>query len=529
MRCLDIRGKVSVRANNPMGRVLVWMMMCMVAVRGDAKDAYRLAQRADQLLTQDLRDANGFIHRDEIVTLFRNAIDIEPRSKIAMFAHVSMANLFVEEGSAKRALAEIEESFEIASSTGWGAGSMQANALYVRGKAFDYLGMVGDAHRAYHESRSITQEIGDAPRFAMLTWVLKYYTEDDIQTMQAMLSQENHPLYLSPSDKMSRSYIHFGLSRAYHARDLHGMFWDNVEMGNMLRREALKVDGSVIAKHQVLLQTMKASFPSRMFRKDSTHRESAASAIFVVGVPRSGSTLVEQILSSHSKVWGAGENTLLSPLLPLVFKGLKQNPQENLSVFSKYGNRYKILMEARMKNLEPQKSTWVDKMLHNLWYLGVIRLMVPDACFIRVARDPMDAGFSIYKSSFEGDLGWTWDLSDIGAYQVLVEEMLLHWRKVLPGEILEINYEDLVSDHIGNSVKMLEHCGLQYEPSVAEFYSNPREVRTASMGQVRSGIYNTSIGTHKKYMDRLEPLKKALGAMFSHMVDVGDSHGHMEL
>lgn len=230
--------------------------------------------------------------------------------------------------------------------------------------------------------------------------------------------------------------------------------------------------------------------------------------IFVVGMPRSGTSLVEQILASHSEVHGAGETRWWPEVLETLPGGFPDGfvdacPDE----IARLGRDY----VARLRGSCPDAPRIVDKLPMNFLRLGAIHAALPDAVIVHCIRDPRDTGLSIYRQNFEQDLGFAFDLGEIGRYQLAYESLMSHWRSVLgDGAIVEVRYEDLVHDFEPNVRRILEACGLGFEQACLEYYRTDRAVRTASLQQVREPVYATSVGTWQRHEGELAPLLAAL-------------------
>ncbi|NNF51607.1 MAG: hypothetical protein HKN59_04130 [Gammaproteobacteria bacterium] len=234
--------------------------------------------------------------------------------------------------------------------------------------------------------------------------------------------------------------------------------------------------------------------------------------IFVVSMPRTGSTLVERILGAHSKVCAAGELPLVSRLVNGISarKGMPY-PQalENISKGDLDAMRHAYL--SRSRQWRDGSRYFVDKMPVNFLYLGLLAKIFPAAVFVHVYRNPVDTCLSCYRQLFGDYYQFSYDLGELGNWYGMYRELMAHWRRLLPGRILDVEYEALVSDPDAEARRLLEHCGLDWEPACLEFMEGGRAVRTPSAEQVRRGIYSDSVGRWKHYEGRLEPLLLALG------------------
>lgn len=236
--------------------------------------------------------------------------------------------------------------------------------------------------------------------------------------------------------------------------------------------------------------------------------------IFIVGMSRSGTTLVEQILASHPQVYGAGEKQLLRQSLCVELGASARDDelpqlaaQLDDAALHNAAERYL----AGMRELAPQAIRIVDKLHGNMVLVGLIHVIFPKAHIIHCRRDPLDTCVSCFTRHFTTGHDFTYDLAELGHFYRLYEELMQHWNRVLPaGRMLELRYEDVVSDLEGQARRLLAFCGLKWDDACLQFYENRRPVRTASLTQVRQPIYTSSVGRWRHYEKFLEPLKSAL-------------------
>lgn len=241
--------------------------------------------------------------------------------------------------------------------------------------------------------------------------------------------------------------------------------------------------------------------------------DSSRLPIFILGMPRSGTTLVEQIISSHPDVHGAGELPDLLEIATGAVAGAESFPdglpELNRERLAAMGSEY----IARLQRRTPEARRITDKMLANFTAVGLIHLMLPNAKIIHVRRNPIDTCLSCFVQLFQGQMEFSYDLSELGRYYVDYERLMEHWREVLPSDaIFEVSYEDIVADQEAQARRLIEHCGLDWNDACLEFYKNKRTVRTASVAQVRQPTYKSSVERWRRYEGFLRPLLDTLGA-----------------
>ncbi len=237
--------------------------------------------------------------------------------------------------------------------------------------------------------------------------------------------------------------------------------------------------------------------------------------IFIVGMPRSGTTLVEQIIASHPEAYGAGElpdiKHMISSMPSLCGEGASPFPQCMDHMDSNKMNR---MAQAYLKSIEKCNKNCariIDKMPHNFFNIGLICLLFPNAKIIHCIRNPADTCLSIFSKSFISLHAYGTDLRTLGQYYREYQQLMTHWHKVFPGRILDINYQDLISDQENYSRELLEYCELEWDDQCLEFYNSGRTVVTASYAQVRQPIYSSSIERWRNYEQHLQPLLQELG------------------
>jgi LPS sulfotransferase NodH len=293
----------------------------------------------------------------------------------------------------------------------------------------------------------------------------------------------------------------FSLARQLdRSADYDGAFAAWLE-GNRIWRGNLDVEASRLG-FLALLDDVISAFPRELF---SIYRRTGGPApIFVVGMPRSGSTLVEQILASHPRVHGLGEFPALPAIVHYHFPYERLGPAR----FEEIGQAY--LREARKAGW-PGWGRFTDKMLTNWQRVGIIHLLFPEAVVLHTVRDPVDTCFSCFATAFDRGNEMTFDLRDLGELYCWYRAGMAHWNAVLPGRVVDVVYEALVADPDAQIRQLLAQCGLPWNDRCLRFYENTRKVDTASAEQVRRPIFIGSVGRWRNYERYLGPLFEALG------------------
>jgi tetratricopeptide (TPR) repeat protein len=329
----------------------------------------------------------------------------------------------------------------------------------------------------------------------------------EIDAMEAVLAGREQRLCLE-----DRARLRFALGKAcLDAGDAERAF-AHLSEGNRLKRSALTYDSEATARG--ILEIARTFTPDLMARLAGAGDPTQA-PVFIVGMPRSGTTLVEQILASHPEVHGAGELTLLRDVVGGVSVSAPEGPADYSRLLAQLeprdlaflGSRY----AERLCALAPGKRRVIDKEPLNFLYCGLIHLILPNARIVHCRRNAVDTCLSCYTKPFVGELGFTYDLRELGLYYRRYEMLMAHWRTLLPPAcFIEVDYEALVEDLEGEGRRLLGFCGLEWHEACLAFHQTRRHILTASATQVREPLYRTSVGRWKSYARYLEPLLGAL-------------------
>jgi tetratricopeptide (TPR) repeat protein len=371
------------------------------------------------------------------------------------------------------------------------------------GHLYKTLGQRGACEEAYRTCLVLDPTMGEA--YNGLAELKNYvFSDAEVAAMLGLLKGEG-------GDDKDQAQLHFALGRAFEHRKDYATAFEHYAVGNMRRRKTVSFD---IAKFEAKSQRVAETFDAAFFAERPHVGWDDPAPIFIVGLPRSGSTLVEQILASHSRV----EGTFELPNVLTIVRELDQTeagrdgyPEQVLRLppplFAKLGERY-LYETAPMRN---GRAHFIDKMPNNFSHVGLIHGMLPKAVIVDVRRHPMDSCFSSYKQYFAEGQSFSYDLEDLGRYYGCYLKLMDHWDRVLPGKVLQVSYEDLVRNPEANIRRLLQHCGLDFEPACLAFHETKRPVRTASAEQVRQPLYSSGVGYWRNFAAQLEPLRRALG------------------
>lgn len=279
--------------------------------------------------------------------------------------------------------------------------------------------------------------------------------------------------------------------------------------GNRLQHDLLPHDE---AQAEDMLARIKKTFAHGSLTKPPgafSPSQAGKTPVFIVGMPRSGTTLIEQILASHPAMFGAGELMDLHEVIHGAVGAVTGQPftawapKLTADDFLALGEKYL----ERVWRLNPEAACITDKMPANFFYIGMIRRMLPQARIIHAVRDPMDSCFSCFARLFNDTMAFAYDLGTLGRYYVRYIQLMEHWQAVLPEEtILNVRYEEVVADVEGQARRMLAHLGLPWDDACLDFHNNTRLVKTASVAQVRRPIYTTSVARWQRFGQHLDPL-----------------------
>lgn len=370
------------------------------------------------------------------------------------------------------------------------------------GNVLKTLGRQGEAIEAYRKGITIR------PNFAELYWSLSNlktfrFSDAEIEAMQTLLAgdtvSDDHVVHLS-----------FALGKACEDAGDYAAAFGHYERGNSVRRMQESYDP---VQTEDIGVSVRKVFCREFIERANGHGHAGVRPIFIVGLPRSGSTLLEQILASHPMVEATHELPEGGRLVRFIDRhrrsrerypeALAQMPAEFLATL---GERY----DDETQRYRTGAPYFIDKMPNNFANLGLLALALPNAVFINAVRDPLDTCFSCYRQLFARGQSFTYDIEELGLYYLEYRRMMEHWHEVLPGRVLDVHYESVVADLEQEVRGLLNHCALPWDDACLEFHNTERAIRTASSEQVRRPIYTDAVGYAERFGTAVDAFREVL-------------------
>jgi tetratricopeptide (TPR) repeat protein len=468
--------------------------------QGQLDEAVACYERA-LALKPDYADAhnnlgNALAKQDRIadaVAHYERALVLKPDWA---YAHNNLGNALVVEDRIDDAIAHYQRALVL--------NPHYANAHNNLGNIFKGQGKFDDALAHYGQALAIKPDYVEA--HLNRAEVKTFQPDDsDLSALEALAGGDDLSAALSENKIL---YIHFALAKALDDIGDYARAFDHLRKGNVLKRRQINYDESSVLK---LFQRISSVFDRGLFDRFQGAGDPSSVPIFVLGMPRSGSTLIEQILASHPQIQGAGELTILErmeasgafdagdpalrfpeSIAALDDPALGRLGRSYLGFLPKVGNG---------------KIRIVDKLLGNVLRIGLIHLMLPNAKIIHSMRHPIDTCVSCYSKLFTFGLYFTYDLGELGRYYRAYSELMAHWRSVLPaGAMLDVSYEDVVDNLEGQARRLIDYCGLPWDNRCVSFHETSRPVKTASAVQIRQALYRSSLQRWRRYEAGLGPL-----------------------
>ena len=383
------------------------------------------------------------------------------------------------------------------------------------GHALKTANRSSDAITAYRRALALNPGFGGA-WWSLANLKTMRFDAADIAAMQVQLQRQD-------LDDDARLHLEFALGKAQEDAGADAAAFAHYARGNALRRRQLPYDAGMM---RVRTQRAMRTYTPEYFAARAGSGSTARDPIFVIGMPRAGSTLIEQILSSHPQV----EGTMELPAIIAITRELRQrdgNPETTAyhDVLAGLGHsELHALGEDYLRRCQPQrregKPFFIDKMPNNFAHAGLIHSILPNAKIIDARRHPLACCFSNFKQHFARGQAFSYDLADMGHYYADYVALMAHFDAVLPGRIHRVLYEDMVANTEAQVRALLDYCELPFDPHCLRFFENTRAVRTASSEQVRQPIYTDGLAQWKRFEPWLGPLKQALGPVLAHYPQV---------
>jgi tetratricopeptide (TPR) repeat protein len=440
-------------------------------------------------LAKLLRDDDRF---EEAIACFRQAIEMEPGNARL---YDLLANALAPAALTYEAIEAHQKAIEL--------NPKLSHAWLGLGHMLKTVGRQKEAIEAYHQCYELEPDIG-AIQWSLANLKTYHFNDEEIEDMEAKVERND-------LEVESEVNFLFALAKAWEDRKEYDRAWHYYDEGNSKRRMEEIYDA---AETETVNDMIIDVFSKELLEKNTGAGNTDPSPIFVIGLPRSGSTLIEQILASHSLVEGTSE----LPYVTRIIRSLNRNRADGVNYpkavaeldsrhFAAMGQDY--INFCQMHRTEG-KQHFIDKNPNNFPSVGFMHLMLPKAKIIDARRHPMDACFSCYRQLFAKGQPFTYDLTDLGEYYLQYQRMMDYWHEVLPGRVLTVQYEEVVTDFENQVRRLLEYCGLPFEEGCLNFYDTDRPVRTASSEQVRQPIYTQSLGRWHYYEQHLDELKEVL-------------------
>lgn len=473
-----------VRAHNHLGQVWVRLKNKSAALA-----CFERAVQIDPTHADSVNSlANAMLVRDPLrsIELYRRALELDPGSANAAY---NLASALNEERDPDAAVVM----YQLA---------LQIDPRHVR--AHRNLAVLLEQKGRFEEAAAHYQSvlrINPSHAGALANLIALRFYEPDVEIVRAA----ERLLAAAETGDEERIRLHSGLGKYYDREGRYGQAFEHFLTAKRIvgergagfdpRRIAEQVDRTIDA------------FSRSFFQRAQVHGNESSRPVFIVGMPRSGTTLTEQILASHRSVYGAGE----LQDLPRILKGLRPGYPANIDTLD--ADRLAALADEYLRSLEAHAgdaTRITDKLPVNFMHLGMIATLFPHARIVHCRRDPMDVGLSCLIELFDMDSDFTTRLEHFGQYFLQYDRLMAHWRATLPVPMFEQRYEDLVADPSTHARALVDYCGLEWDDACLKFQQLGREVRTPSRWQVRQPIYQRSVGRWRNYAEQMEPLRRLL-------------------
>jgi len=434
---------------------------------------------------------------DKAIENFNEAIRLKPDLAVA---YSNRGNALSESGKTEEALASYDKAVQLKPD--------YANAFFNRGNVQSSLGLFDAALESYNEAIRLVPDYAEA--YFNRSCLDKYSQMSDAEL--GFLEKQIKRKDISSADLKN---YYFTLANACERAGNYARHFELLLEGNRLRRREVNFDimGEINACEKI-----KELFPERENGDPQPAHTSNTSLtpIFIVGMPRSGTSLVEQIIASHSQAYGAGELTKLRQIIKPIIRASADTGNPDNSAILRNNIERKINSDylSYLENLNRPERIITDKMPSNFMFLGLILSAIPTAKIIHLQRSPMAICWSIFKHHFSGEgNGYGYDMDELAEYYLLYHDLMEFWKSRFPGMIYQLDYEELTENQEIETRRLLDYCGLDWEQSCLDFHASKRDVKTASQVQVRKKMYQGSSSAWMNYEQQLQPLLSKLKAI----------------
>jgi len=466
--------------------------------KGDLDAAIAAYKRAIEINPKYENSYNGLGHAlyeknefDQSMAIYKCAIEINQNN---FNAHNGLGDIFKKQGEHKRAITSYKRAIQINPNNYYSYNGI--------GNTLSDLGKFDDAITAYRKAIKLNPKHTEALRAISKNKKFLHHDDKDIQLMESLYANNNI------SDK-NKIHLAFALGKAYEDLGEFHKSFEFIIAANKSKHISCNYNKT---ETEELFENIKTIFSTGLFNDNTETGNKDPSPIFVLGMPRSGTSLVEQIIASHPDVFGAGELHYLPDLTRKLCNKINDSlypsciTQLQRDAFEELGTKY----IQNIRNNSKKHIYIIDKMPYNFMHIGLIKLALPNAKVIHCAREPLDNCLSIFKNYFTNGHQYSYDMREIGHFYKLYAELMKHWHHTLPDFIFNIYYEELISNQKVQTETLLNFCNLSWDASCLDFHKTKRAVGTLSNAQVRSPIYKSSVQIWKRYKPYLAPLIDSL-------------------
>lgn len=423
------------------------------------------------------------------IPLYQKALELEPES---IDYRIGLSEALIDQGKIDEAVALMEDALDMAPE--------QAQVLYTYGEIMKKAGRHEEAMRYYRKVLGVNPQAYSV--YLDIAQVKKYTPDDPV------IDEINGVLDASVLDEQTATDLHFALGKIYSDCREYDQSFEHYAAGNRLRRGQVEFS---IEEHRRFTDRLIETFSADFFHHRTWAGNGSELPLFIVGMPRSGTTLTETIISSHPQVYGAGELEDLARIGEHFAQGIEDGRYPECMPYVK--EEVLAATSARfienLRALSPGSRHITDKMPHNFLNVGLIHYLFPKARIIHIRRDPLDNCLSIFFQSFR-EHRYSYELGELGQYYREYQRLMEHWSTTLGGVMLEVRYEELIDNQEEVTRRVIDFCGLEWDEACLQFHTNRRAVQTASHLQVRQPIYKSSAGRWRRYEKHLAPLREAL-------------------